>query len=349
MNYFIQFLLKRRRWGALLFVLALAGVIFFRSPNANRLSDWQRDAGLVFGTTYHIKYQSIKNYQTAFDSIFLSLNKSLSTYDKNSLISRWNSGENILLDTLLTRMVLEGKRYNKETQGYLDPTIGDVVNAWGFGAKKRQSLPSSAVIDSLMRYVGVQKLQIKNKHLIKKYPQTYLEFNSYAKGYGLDCIAFLLDQKGVKNYMIEIGGEIRCKGLNDKRKKWIVGIDKPLEDESKNSFSSKVFLTNISMATSGNYRKFYEDEKGNKYVHIIDPHTGYPSKSNLLSTVVVSEDCMSADAYATALMAMGLEKAKIFLNTHPKIGGMLLFSDKNGNIKSWTNKAFPSLEKVSSF
>lgn len=307
-------------------------------------SDWKVSEGAVFGTTYGIQYEAKENLQTAFDSAFLAINQSMSTYDSMSLISKLNKGEKVFLDPMFTEVFTKAKIYNKKTKGYLDPTIGDVVNAWGFGSEKKIEKLDSSKIDSLMRYVGIQNLYIENDQLIKKYPQTYLEFNAFAKGYALDIIARILDQKNIQNYLIEIGGEIRCKGMNTKRKHWLVGVDKPIENANDREFSAKVKLFNQSMATSGNYRKYYEDDEGNKFVHTIDPHNGYPVQSNLLSVAVIAEDCMTADAYATAFMAMGMEKAKIFLKENSTVQSMLLYSDNQGNIKVWTTRDFPMVD-----
>ena len=265
--------------------------------------------------------------QPVFDSVFIAINKSLSTYDSTSLISKLNRGENVVLDPMFIKVFTKAKEYHKKTNGYLDPTIGDVVNAWGFGSEKKINTIDSTTIDSLMYFTGMDNLQIDGSKLIKKYTKTYLEFNAFAKGYGLDVIATVLDQRGIKNYLIEIGGEIRCKGVNSKKSEWLVGIDLPIENALERKFAAKARLDNQSMATSGNYRKFYEDEKGNKYVHTIDPHTGYPVRSNLLSSIVITEDCMTADAYATAFMAMGITKSKAFLKNNPEVACMLIFSD----------------------
>ncbi len=307
-------------------------------------SDWKLSQGEVFGTTYGIRYEAKEDFQEAFDSAFLAINQSMSTYDSSSLISKLNSGEKQVLDPMFVEVFTRAKEYNEVTKGYLDPTIGDVVNAWGFGAKEKLAQIDSVKIDSLMRFVGIQNLKIENNQLIKKYPQTYLEFNAFAKGYALDIVARILDQHKVQNYLIEIGGEIRCKGTNTKGKHWLVGIDKPVENTIHGELSAKATLFNQSMATSGNYRKYYEDEKGNKYVHTIDPHTGYPARSNLLSAVVIAEDCMTADAYATAFMAMGMEKVQLFLSENPTIQSMLLYADKQGEIKIWTTKDFPMVK-----
>ncbi len=307
-------------------------------------SDWKISKGQVFGTTYGIQYEAKENLQQAFDSAFLAINQSMSTYDSTSLISKWNRGEKVSLDPMFIEVFTKAKRYHKKTQGYFDPTIGAIVNAWGFGAESKLEKINSAKIEALMHYVGMQNVKMENNELIKKYPQTYLEFNAFAKGYALDVIARILDQKKSQNYLIEIGGEIRCKGFNKKNKNWLVGVDKPVENLKKSQLSAKVSLFNQSMATSGNYRKYYEDAEGNKFVHTINPHTGYPVRSNLLSAVVITEDCITADAYATAFMAMGMEKVKTFLTENPTVQSMLLYADEQGNIKIWTTKDFPVVE-----
>ncbi len=318
-------------------------IVFLLSCQSSPL-EWKVSQGSVFGTTYTIQYEAKEEFQEAFDSVFLAVNQSMSTYDSTSLISKLNRGEDALLDPMFIEVFTKAKEYHQQTNGFLDPTIGDVVNAWGFGAKEKQNLPDSIQIDSLMQFVGIQNVSIKENQLLKKYPQTYLEFNAFAKGYGLDVIARTLDQKGVQNYLIEIGGEIRCKGLNQKGKKWLIGIDKPTENTAHGELSAKVALSNQSMATSGNYRKFYEDSNGTKFVHTLNPHTGYSVQSNLLSTVVITTDCMTADAYATAFMAMGMENVKLFLQNNLSVQAMLLYANEQGEISIWTTDHFPIVE-----
>ncbi len=321
------------------FILISILFLFFSCSDENK--KWKVAQGEVFGTTYAIVYESENEFKEEFDSVFLAINKSMSTYDNQSLISKLNNGQDLELDPMFVEVFNKSKEYNKNTNGYFDPTIGDVVNAWGFGSKDKLPEIDSVKIDSLMKFVGVHNLSIDQNRLIKKYSATYLEFNAFAKGYALDVIARVLDKNKSINYLIEIGGEIRCKGLNKKRNKWLVGVDKPIENTTNGELSAKVYLSNQSMATSGNYRKFYEDDSGNKFVHTIDPHVGYPVRSNLLSSVVIAEDCMTADAYATAFMVMGLDKVKLFLEDNFSIQSMLLYSDEKGNIKMWTTKDFP--------
>ena len=182
---------------------------------------------------------------------------------------------------------------------------------------------------------------MKRGYVHKKYPNTFIDFNAIAKGYGVDAIAELLDNLKVENYLIEIGGEIRVQGENMETKKhWRVGIETPRFDNGQ-SILKGISLKDEALATSGTYRKFKVDDEGNRYSHIIDPKTGYPSKTNLLSISVIAEDCMTADAYATAFKAMGIEKIKYFLKTHPELKVFLIYENKDNELETLVLNGFP--------
>jgi len=296
--------------------------------------------GLALGTSFHITMDdgSGQVSESDIDSIIHAMNRSLSTYIPNSDISRINKGDTlVLVDELFQEVFEKSARIFIETDGAFDPTIGTLVNAWGFGPGDPIEDMGQKHVDSLLVFVGFQKLTMQNSRLIKMYPEMYLDFNANAKGFAVDVIGRFLEQQGVLNYLVEIGGEIRARGKNAKNKIWRVAIEKPNFDGSR-SFQTIIALDNEAIATSGNYRKFKIDAStGEKYAHTIDTKTGYPSKSNLLSASVIGEiDCADVDAYATAFMAMGLEKTKAFLNQHNELKAFLIYGDENGALQTFT-------------
>ncbi len=285
--------------------------------------------GQVFGTTYSIIYNSEKDFKKEFDSLFYVVNKSLSTYQSDSYISKLNERDSLKVDDHFIKVYDVSKEIFKLTDGAFDPTIGNIVNAWNFGSKQTIKNVDSTKIDSLMRYVGFDKT-LRVDHTIKKTnPNVYLEFNAIAKGYGVDVIGQFLESQQIHNYLVEIGGELRAKGTNvEKQAIWRVGVEKPNFD-GEQSILKGIDLKDGAMATSGTYRKFKVDENGNRYSHIIDTKTGYSSKTNLLSISVIADECMVADAYATAFKAMGIKKVKAFLKHHPELKVFLVFENEN--------------------
>lgn len=296
--------------------------------------------GGVFGTSYSIIYNHTTDYTKQFDSLFAVINSSLSTYIPNSDISKLNRNEDVEVDEHFQNVFLTSKEIYKTTNGKFDPTIGDVVNAWSFGADKNKFLTDKTTIDSLMRYVGFDNVKLVGNRIIKS-PNTYLEFNAIAKGYGVDIIARFLEYKKISNYLIEIGGEIRVKGKNiEKDKPWRVGLDEPRFDGNQSVFKA-ISLKDEAMATSGTYRKFKVDEDGNKYAHIIDTKTGYPTKTNILSVSVIANQCMVADAYATAFQAIGVDSVTAFLESHPELKVFFIFENENQELESKSFNGFP--------
>ncbi|MGK0446394.1 MAG: thiamine biosynthesis lipoprotein [Polaribacter sp.] len=293
--------------------------------------------GHVFGTTYKITYFNTNvNYQKSLDSLFFLINKSTSTYISTSDISKINSGDStVIVDKIFAEVLKKAKRIYKETDGFFDPTVGNLVNAYGFGPKNEKKNLSDDEIKEQMRFVGLDKISLKKGKILKESPQVYLDFNSIAKGFAIDVVARFFDGKKIENYLIEIGGEIRAKGLKKDNKPWLIRLVDPLKSIDNDGFKT-INLSNKSMATSGNYRKFRVSGEGKKYVHTINPKTGYATESNLLSASVIANiDCADLDAYATAFMAMGLEKTKEFLIKNPSIKVILLFSSKNGVIQEY--------------
>ncbi|SFZ93758.1 thiamine biosynthesis lipoprotein [Flaviramulus basaltis] len=296
--------------------------------------------GPVFGTTYSIIYDSEIDYEKQFDSLFYEINKSLSTYQANSIISKINRGEVVDTDVHFENVFKASKKIFYDTEGAFDPTIGAVVNAWDFGPEGKIMNLDSLKIDSLMVSVGFDKILRIDSHLMKP-KDAFIDFNAIAKGYGVDVVGEFLESKNIANYLVEIGGEIRVKGINaEKENKWKVGVEKPNFD-GEQSILKSISLKDEAMATSGTYRKYKIDDNGNKYAHIIDTKTGYPSKTNVLSVSVIAKQCMMADAYATAFKAMGIEKVKAFLKFHQELKVFLIFENDKKEFETVSLNDFP--------
>ncbi len=320
--------------------IAILGI--FYSCNKEKIQQNYTLQGQVFGTTYKIVYlNATQNYQKSIDSLFFLMNKSLSTYISSSDISRINHNDStVVVDNLFLEVFHKSKKIYKETNGYFDPTVGNLVNAWGFGPKNEIKDLSSEEVNAQMKYVGLEKVTIKNRKVYKSHRKIYLDFNSIAKGFGIDIVARFFNDKKIANYLIEIGGEIRTKGLKKNKSSWSIKLVDPLNKDGKSGYKT-LNLSNKSMATSGNYRKYRLSKDGKKYVHTVNPKTGYAIESNLLSvSVIASLDCADVDAYATAFMAMGYEKTIDFLNNHKNLDAILLFVNQKGNLKEYSTNTY---------
>ena len=294
-------------------------------------SSQHRISGAIFGTTYSIIYDGNIDLSQEFDRLFEEINTSMSTYKPNSIISTVNKSDSALVDDHFKTVFLSSKSIFEDTNGAFDPTIGSVVNAWDFGPKGTIEQLDSLKINSLMTHVGLEKVQLKGTKIVKP-KHTQLDFNAIAKGYGVDVVAKFLESNKIKHYLIEIGGEIRCKGINtQKRAPWVVGVQNP-DLDSDLKFVDTVTLNNESMATSGTYRKFKIDENGRRYTHIIDTKTGYPSRTNILSVSVIAKDCMTADAYATALQTMPLNILTNFLKKRPFLRVFIVYDTGDNDL-----------------
>jgi len=305
--------------------------------------------GNAFGTTYGIQYFSDDyfNAEKGLDSVIHAVNKSVSTYMPNSDISRINAGDQtVVVDAIFKAVFSISEIVYTNSHGYFDPTIGVLRNAYGFGDVQGIKTIDSKVIDSLMEYVGFKKVSISEKKtIIKEHAEIYLDFNAVAKGYGIDCLGRYLESQGVENYLIELGGELVAKGNNRaKDKPWLVGIesvDSKLEDRE---YKSTIKLNNAGMASSGNYRKFRIDSvSGKKYVHTINPLTGSAEQSDITSATVVAATCGLADAYATALMALGLEKSKELLKVTNGIEAYITYNDSINIEQIYLTEGFKKL------
>lgn len=289
--------------------------------------------GKAQGTTYHITYFDTQNrdFQPEIEKILKDFDLSVSTYIPNSIISRINSNEkNVIVDKYFIACFNKAKEVWKNTDGAFDPTIYPLSNAYGFGPGKKQKI-EKAKIDSMLEFVGFQLIKLKGNKVVKKDPRVALDFNAFAQGYSVDVVSDFLNSKGIKAYIVEIGGEVYAKGRHSNGENWKIGIEKPIDNkETENPLKAIVKLENLAIATSGNYRRFVIED-GVKYVHHIDPKTGYPTKNNLLSASIFAKECISSDANATGVLVLGLKKAKVFLQKHQELQAYLIYSDENGN------------------
>jgi thiamine biosynthesis lipoprotein len=320
-------------------IVSLVFLVLISCEKEVKSSEAMRLQGPVFGTTYSIiYYDSETKFDKEIQQLFDDINQSLSTYIPTSDISRINRGETgIKVDAYFTEVVEKSTRIFNETDGYFDPTVGNLVNAWGFGPEKPLNDLDSAKVKELMTYVGFDNVTLENGEIRKRYSETYLDFNSVAKGFGIDVVARFLESKQIKNYLVEIGGEIRTRGEKPGGKSWMVQIESPNTDGTRSAYDVMP-LKDKAMASSGNYRKFRVTESGEKYVHTINPKTGYAKESNLLAATVIAElDCADVDAYATAFMAMGLEKTQAFLQTKPELKVILIYVDDQDELKEFRN------------
>lgn len=299
--------------------------------------------GNVFGTTYSVIYNSEKglDFEKEFDSLFYVINKSMSTYLPNSIISKINRNEKVKLDKHFINVFDASKEIYSSTKGVFDPTIGIMVNAWDFGPEGSIEDLDSLKIKRLMKSVDFDKVSRSGNQIKKEIKNSFLDFNAIAKGYAVDVISAFLDENNIDNFLVEIGGEIRVKGINiEKQKDWKIGVENPNFDGTQ-SIIKAISLKDKAMATSGTYRKFKVDSLGNRYAHIIDTNTGYPSKTNVLSVSVITKDCMIADAYATAFKAMGINKIKDFLKEHSELKVFLIFENDKQELETLSLNGFP--------
>lgn len=331
--------------GKMLF-LCLTVLLFGCKPNEQvKNQNW----GNALGTTYSIIYiaDGELDYQKEIDSVFQAVNRSMSTYIPSSDISKINAGDSTIVVDDMFREVFEiSSKVHSASNGYFDPTIGVLANAWGFGPGEQLELDSLKV-DSLLAYVGWDKVRLNDDHTISKaHPAIRFDFNAVAKGYAIDRLGAMLDAKGIQNYLVEVGGEVLTKGTNlVSGKQWTVGIDDP-QVETGRQLKLIVSLEDKAMASSGNYRKFRVDpETGERYVHTIDPKTGYTKNSHVLATSVVANTCAVADAFATTFMAMDLEDSKLVLQDHEELEAYIIYLDDNGETKEFMTDGFKTLVK----
>jgi FAD:protein FMN transferase len=324
------------RYINIVFVLLL----FFSS--CKKTITYDNFTGFIQGTTYSIVFENdgrfkAQNLKSDVEKILHQFDMSLSLYVDSSVLSKVNRNEDINLDKFFMEAFKKSVEITKLTDGAFDITVGPLVKAWGFGPDAHKNF-SESKRDSLLKLVGMDKVKIENGKLVKTDPGINLDFNAIAQGYSVDIVSDYFTGKGIKSYLVEIGGEVRVKG--DKQGVlWRIGIDRPSDDNNLpgNDLQAVINLKDRSLATSGNYRKFYV-ENGIKYSHTIDPRTGYPAKNQLLSATIIADECATADGIATACMVIGKDKTIEFLGLHPEYDAFLVFSDENGDYQTWTSE-----------
>lgn len=296
--------------------------------------------GFTQGTSYSVIWYDNSNsiekeVSNDIDKLLIEVDSSLSTYNPGSVISLVNKNKEVILDTLFINVFNKSYEIWKLTEGAFDITAAPLINAWGFGPDATKRFNES-IKNRLMELVGMDKIYIDDGRVIKSDPDMCLDVNAIAQGYTVDLIYKYLAGKGFTSYLVEVGGEVRTKGRKPDGKPWIIGLDKPSDGNFTPGLyrQADIKLVDKALATSGNYRKYYIED-GIKYSHTIDPKTGYPVRHKLLSATVITEDCMTADALATACMVMGLEKARELIGNISDLEAYLVYSDEEGNFNTW--------------
>lgn len=332
-------MLKRNYWG---FFVCCTFVLF--SCSSDEKVQFIENTGFAQGSTYQIKYESPDgtNFGDQIDSIFAEIDRSMSTYVPTSLISMVNIGDTLVtVDSMFLEVLKRSLEIAEETNGSFDPTIGPVVRLWGFGFDEVRSDVTPDMVAEVKNKTGYQQVSIDEMKV--RIPGGFnLDFNAIAQGYTVDYLAGFLEKNGVDRYMIEVGGEVRTRGTNERSTVWKIGVDKPVEDiDQQDRFQFIIALDNASLATSGNYRKFWVDkETGARYSHTIDPATGYPARNELLSASIVAPTAMDADAYATVCMVVGLIQCQELLETKANLEGYLIYDNGNGEWETFITDGF---------
>lgn len=313
---------------------------------------YYEESGNVFHTLYHIKYKAPGLLTDKIDAELQAFNLSMNPFNPNSIISKVNRNEDVEVDDRFITVFNKAMEVSEHSGGIFDVTVAPLINLWGFGFEKSDSVTQQK-IDSLKAFVGYKKIRIVNRKVIKDDPRIMLNFSAIAKGYASDVIAELFEREGVENYMVEIGGEIASKGKNPNGNCWQFQITKPEDDYTGLRYEAECIIRLCSnksgLATSGNYRNYYVKD-GKKYAHTIDPHTGYPSEHDILSATIIAADCMTADAYATAFMAMGVEAATRMAEKIPGIEYFLICSDsQTGNYKIEMSAGIKNDDKINHY
>ncbi len=302
------------------------------------------NTGNAQGSTYQIKYITTENvdYTNEFEKIFEDIDNSMSTWVPTSLISKVNeTGDWVEVDDYFLEVLKRSLEIAEESNGDFDPTVGPLVQLWGFWFDEIRGQVSDEQVNNTLNLIGYNKVELDGNRV--RIPEnSTIDFNAIAQGYTVDVLAEFLEEKGISSYMVEVGGEIRTRGENLKNETWVIGVDKPQENiDISDRFQFILKLENASLATSGNYRKFWVDEEtGLKYSHTINPKTGYPAKNNLLSASIIAPTAMDADAYATLCMVIGLEECKNFLASKSELEGYLIYADESGNWQEYITEGF---------
>ncbi len=322
-----------KKWHYLFLAFLAIGTVIILSESKQGKPEYRTAQGLVFGTRYNITYLYNADLQPDIDYTLALVDSALSMFNPESTISAVNSSESIqVTDTMFLKVFRRAMEISRMTNGAFDITVAPAVNAWGFGFKHSENI-SQSTIDSLLEITGYWKIHEQDGLITKDDPRIMLDCSAIAKGFGTDMVADMLRSKGICDFMVEVGGEIVVSGRNPKGKLWNIGISKPVDDSLSvnNELQTVIPVTDIAMATSGNYRNFYVKD-GRKYAHTIDPHTCTPVSHSLLSATVFASDCATADALATSMMVMGLDSAQALCARHPEIRAYFIYQSPDGTI-----------------
>ena len=320
--------MKRYLQAAFLLFLVVGTILILRQQQQR---PYITVKGSVFGTYYTITYQHDDTLKADIEEALSKVDKEFSMFNDSSTVSRLNRGERPTLSKEFLKVFQLAKDINRKTDGAFDITVAPLVNAWGFGFKNEQ-LPDSSQVDSLLQYVGMEKIDFTATD--RPTATTQIDFSAIAKGYGCDVVARLLRRLSIQNYMIEIGGEVVCRGKNPNGESWHIGISRPSEENSE-ELQTIIEISDQALATSGNYRRFYYQD-GQRRAHTIDPRTGYPVNHALLSATVLADDCATADAFATAFMVVGLDDAKRMIEEN-NLKAYLIYADEDNAYAVWEN------------
>lgn len=330
----------KKRW-IQYFLIAVLSTIYGCSDKISTPYIFQ---GETQGTYYRISYYAEDSIvgKAKIEACLNDFLQTASLWEERSIISKVNRNEPVALNSDFVRLFDAAKIVSQATEGAFDITVGDLVRNWGFGYKANQALPEEAV-DSLLQFVGYQKVDIVDGKVVKSDPRIKIDFNAIAKGYSVDVVAHLLESSNITDFIVDIGGEIYAKGAKPDGSAWNIGIEKPAADSNAERVVQTVIsVSNKAVATSGTYRK-YREVDGLRYSHTIDPKTGYPVSHSLLSVTVVADLCAQADALATAFMVMGIEKTMTFLKDHPDFEAYFIFVDENGDLQTSCTEGFKDL------
>jgi thiamine biosynthesis lipoprotein len=322
----------------MLWVVALLLASTWIIVRHQRAVPYETIGGTVFGTFYKIVCQCDANLRDTIEGALRRVDFSLSPFNKASTISAVNRNEAVVVDSMFAHVFRRSMEVSRATHGAFDITVAPLVNAWGFGFKE-SLFPDSTMVDSLLQFTGYTKVTLSEAgHVVKQDPRIQLNCSAIAKGYGVDVVAQLLRDSGVDNFMVDIGGEVAVHGKNQRGEPWNIGINKPIDNPIADNSELQITLriNQGAIATSGNYRYFYYKE-GKKYAHTIDPATGYPVQHSLLSATVIAHNCMTADAYATAFMVLGVEKARKIVEAHPELEVYFIYADEKGENRTYAS------------
>ena len=295
--------------------------------------------GKAQGTYYIVKYISADStsMQSPIDSIFAAIDQSLSLYKPTSLINRFNAGHQVQMDVHMRAVVEKSLWISKVTSGAFDITVKPLVDVWGFGVRRPavQTVPSADTLKQILQHVGYRYLRIKGSRLMKLKAGVEIDCDGIAQGYTSDVLAHFLEQKGITNYLVDVGGELCSKGFNQQHKIWTVGI------ERNDPVQTVIQLKDKAITTSGNYRRFF-DQGGTRFAHTIDPVSGQALHSNIISVTVLADNAMTADGFDNALILMGVEKSMEFIRLHPEYGleVYFIYKDVDGEIKEAFSPGF---------